>query len=145
MKFWCRTCELYVVAPRHRARMSGGGTVQCPTQAAPCDDDGVPMGGIPHATSREAHDLILSHHLASSPPDGAPVTSAWRERVQFHFLHCTHEHCSVVRVESEYGAWDLEVCVRCGQQVTRQCPHLKNEWRLDGKVLVCLNCGVDGT
>jgi DNA-directed RNA polymerase subunit RPC12/RpoP len=50
-----------------------------------------------------------------------------------------------MEVENDYGAWEVEVCVNCGEQVHKHCPHHHNSWNEDETVLTCDNCGADGT
>lgn len=63
----------------------------------------------------------------------------------FDFASCPHVTCRLVEIETELGTWGVEICERCGQQVQRECAHGKSVWLADGTVLLCLNCGSDGT
>lgn len=85
----------------------------------------------------------------------------WRDRIALDFSQCDHNPVTLVEVESRVythsgvdgeatkeivlGTWGMEICLRCGTQVRKECPHEKCEWLFDGKLLVCLNCGVDCT
>lgn len=78
--------------------------------------------------------------------NGEPMTSADRERTTAAFIGCKHVQRTLVEVENEHGIWGSEICVECGRQVEGpQCPHVHNSWHLDGKILVCDNCGTDVT
>lgn len=65
----------------------------------------------------------------------------WRDLMLFDFSRCKHISRSLI----EAGPWTIEICHTCGQQVERQCNHEKMEWFADGKVLLCMTCGRDGT
>lgn len=89
--------------------------------------------------------------------------TGWRDRIALDFSQCDHTSLKLVEVkavrfevserwregvpgeEIELGIWGMEICTRCGTQVRKECPHEKTEWLFDGKLLVCLNCGVDCT
>lgn len=58
---------------------------------------------------------------------------------------CKHTTGTIFEVENEHGVWGVEICNDCGIQVTRECPHISNTWHADGALLICDNCGVDGT
>jgi hypothetical protein len=53
--------------------------------------------------------------------------------------------CRWCDVENPHGAWDVEICVNCGSQVSKHCAHEINTWNEEGTVLTCDNCGIDGT
>lgn len=71
---------------------------------------------------------------------GSSYPADWRGHTLYDFSDCTHGETMIVDI---VGDWDLEVCVRCGTQVHKQCRHTTNTWNGDG--LTCDNCGVDGT
>lgn len=58
---------------------------------------------------------------------------------------CTHTTGTMVEVENDHGVWGVIVCNGCGAQTARECPHEKCTWHADDTVLVCDNCGYDGT
>lgn len=74
----------------------------------------------------------------------------WRLWLQDRYLSglksCSHTTRTLVEVENEYGVWGVEICNNCGHLVEGpQCPHVSNTWHADGQVLLCDNCGIDGT
>lgn len=58
----------------------------------------------------------------------------------FDLSDCKHTSRAVVVV----GAWEVEVCERCGDTQTT-CTHPSSEWNKAGTLLRCTTCGVDGT
>lgn len=65
----------------------------------------------------------------------------WRDLTLFDFSRCKH----ISRTMIEAGPWTVEICHTCGEQVARECNHEKMQWFADGKVLICMTCGKDGT
>lgn len=97
---------------------------------------------------------------------GRLYPKGWRDVIAFDFSQCPHTTTHLVEVkatryeappnmaaieagaatrEIELGIWGMEICVRCGTQVKKECPHEICEWLFDGKLLVCKNCGVNAT
>ena len=58
---------------------------------------------------------------------------------------CLHIQRVLVEVETDYGVWGMEICTDCGDQVAKECAHGRSDWQLDDQLLVCGNCGYDGT
>jgi hypothetical protein len=48
-------------------------------------------------------------------------------------------------VEGKHGVWGVEICNDCGTQTVRECAHISMRWRADDSLLICDNCGIDGT
>lgn len=80
----------------------------------------------------------------------------WRKLIEFDFSQCRHTQATLVEVEAhrwdegrgetlKVGTWGMEICTSCGAQVRKECPHEMMEWQFDGRLLVCLNCGINGT
>lgn len=75
----------------------------------------------------------------------AQTVPGWREQTMFDFSECPHTQEHLIEVDGPHGVWGMMVCVNCGTQTQKECPHVHCEWYEDGKVLVCSNCGIDGT
>lgn len=58
---------------------------------------------------------------------------------------CPHTTSTMFEVSNKHGVWGVLVCDDCGRQNGRECPHVRCSWHLDGTILVCDNCGIDGT
>lgn len=58
---------------------------------------------------------------------------------------CPHITRSIFEVENKNGVWAVEICDGCGKQMVRECEHTRLTWQVDGKALICDNCGHDGT
>lgn len=99
--------------------------------------------GIPFTTSREELECLALIHATTVTRDESNPT--WRRGMLFSFTECRHTACTIVEVENARGKWGVEICNDCGQQVAHLCAHEKSEWMADGQVLLCLNCGSDGT
>jgi hypothetical protein len=97
---------------------------------------------LQHTASHDELEQLASAQ-AAMPRDES--RRGWRNRTKFWFTNCRHTSCTLVEVENERGRWGVEICNDCGHQVARECPHEKSEWFADGQVLLCLNCGSDGT
>lgn len=73
----------------------------------------------------------------------------WRTWTEIDFSTfaggCPHTVCSIFEVENKNGVWGVEICNGCGEQVVKECPHDRLTWQVDGKALICDNCGHDGT
>lgn len=69
----------------------------------------------------------------------------WRELTKRDLSKCPHTSGTIVEVENKHGYWGVEICNDCGEATLKECPHAHCSWHLDGKVLVCDNCGVDCT
>lgn len=86
--------------------------------------------------------LLQERHLL--PPN-------WRQWVTeglpsvFSPERCEHVHRTLIEVATAHGVWGMEICASCGEQVAKECPHIRLTWHDDGQVLICDNCGVDGT
>lgn len=76
---------------------------------------------------------------------GALNTIEWRDLTLFDLSTCKHETTEIHYVQSDLGEWEVETCARCGEQVAKECTCRRLEWHLDGSVLVCALCGIDGT
>lgn len=74
-------------------------------------------------------------------PGNIPHDVLPREWTLFDLSDCPHP----VRAVTQAGGWDVETCDRCGEQVSKHCRHERSLWSDGGKILVCVNCGVDGT
>lgn len=77
--------------------------------------------------------------------DAVDPPSGWRQRTLFDFSACSHTAMHMVEIPTPYGKWGMMICVNCGAQVRKECLHVHCTWHVDGKVLICDNCGVDGT
>lgn len=97
---------------------------------------------IAHHTSRDYLEGFLSEYAKC---DREKLGADWREITLFDFSSCRHTVCSILNVRTDNGSWDIEVCNTCGTQVGKHCAHEKMEWFADGHVLICRNCGIDGT
>jgi hypothetical protein len=70
----------------------------------------------------------------------------WAEKyVEGKLKRCPHTVCSLFEVENEHGVWGVEICNDCGTQTVRECAHISMRWRADDSLLICDNCGIDGT
>lgn len=69
----------------------------------------------------------------------------WREEIKLDFSQCPHTTSTFIEIEGPHGIWGVFVCDNCGVQHARECAHVRCDWMFDGKLLVCANCGVDGT
>lgn len=98
---------------------------------------------IPFNAAPAEVDKLLAEHVAL--PRDETDDRRWRERTVIDFTGCPHTTCSLIEVENDNGVWGMEICVKCGVQVRRECPHTINDWNDDGTLLRCRNCGVDGT
>jgi hypothetical protein len=96
---------------------------------------------LPEHDSKTYED-ILSAHVARIRKNGNRFTEEYnRDAIRFDFSKCQHESVLFLDV----GGWTLIACERCAAITGRACRHEKMEWMLDGQVLVCTNCGTDGT
>lgn len=102
-----------------------------------------PLSGLPQRDPT-AYEKFLRQH-SERVGKATPVSEWWRDESSFSFADCAHTVETIVEIDNEFGKWGLAICVRCAHVNTVECPHAKNEWYLDGRVLVCLNCGKDGT
>jgi len=79
-------------------------------------------------------------------PDMRILTEADRRQTCIDFSDCQHTSGMMFEVENEHGVWGVILCTDCGGvQMGPECPHVKCTWHEDGKVLICDNCGIDGT
>lgn len=77
---------------------------------------------------------------------GVFKSPADRERTMCAWIGCEHTTMAMLRVENANGVWVVEICVDCGRQVgDAHCEHVLSSWHLDGRILICDNCGIDGT
>lgn len=74
-----------------------------------------------------------------------PHNSVWRSWTLHDLSRCQHTAMVQLSVENAHGAWEVEVCVNCGEQVSKHCAHVHSTWNDEGTVLTCDNCGIDGT
>lgn len=114
-------------------------------------------GTIPFDAPEDVKTRAWGEHLATAPGHvGTPVSEKWRDETVYDFSGCRHtarymHNFEAMRFDpdtgksSVVGIWVVEICQVCGLQVERQCAHAINDWKFDGKLLVCRNCGVDGT
>lgn len=84
---------------------------------------------------------------AKSPERDSYQSAAWRMALTelSCFNECAHTQRYLIEVPTKHGVWGMEICTECGKQVARQCPHVRLTWHEDGTVLLCDNCGIDGT
>lgn len=72
----------------------------------------------------------------------------WRRRLvgklEAH-TSCDHARQLIVDVPNEHGIWAVQICVACGEQTKKVCHHIRSDWNETGTVLICGNCGIDGT
>lgn len=101
---------------------------------------GVPTTGIPYTTSQEGRERIW-RRFREATHDG-PFSDALRAEICFTFEDCPHTVQTLVELES---GWSVMLCERCGNTDARECRHGSSEWQLDGQLLICPNCGIDGT
>jgi hypothetical protein len=102
---------------------------------------GIPTGGIPYDMP-EAHKEVIWRRFRDDTHDG-PIDDYTRAEICFTFANCPHTTGTLVELES---GWSVILCERCGEpQSRKQCRHGRSEWQLDGLLLVCPNCGIDGT
>lgn len=73
------------------------------------------------------------------------TTTVRREDTVREFLDCPHTEGRVFEVENAHGEWAVVICVNCGQQIHKECPHVSSTWNEAGTLLTCDNCGIDGT
>lgn len=99
--------------------------------------------GIPFTASREELECLAVVHATTRARDETDF--GWRHGMLFDFTDCPHTSMSYHEIETDLGTWIVEICLRCGQQVSRGCTCGKSVWMADGQVLLCLNCGSDGT
>jgi predicted RNA-binding Zn-ribbon protein involved in translation (DUF1610 family) len=104
------------------------------------DRYGVPAGGIPYNMPQEHKERIWAR-FRELTHDG-PMEDFIRRAICFTFAECQHTQKHYLELES---GWTVEICLTCGQQVSRHCQHGKSVWQLDGQLLVCPRCGIDGT
>lgn len=99
--------------------------------------------------SETGYRMALDRHrrlVAALDAAGALDLIEWRDLTLFDLTKCPHEGMhTVVYVENDLGAWAVDICAQCGEQVDKECVHKHNTWHLDGKVLTCNLCGIDGT
>jgi hypothetical protein len=93
--------------------------------------------------NRLAQHLQFIHGNESLPAD-------WRRWPSDHLQCFSAEQCShtqrfLIEVPTKHGVWGMEICASCGEQVGKECPHVHLTWHNDGQLLICDNCGVDGT
>lgn len=143
--WWCPIIEDWVPEMVHRDPTKGirGATVQC-DQGRRTYANGVPVMGIDFRTT-DAGLLKLWRAHAESIEPLASVPEGFREEIAFNFTPCQHERTQIFELESDRGTWGIEVCSRCAVMVAQECKHDKCQWHLEGKILVCPNCGVDAT
>lgn len=88
------------------------------------------------------HDQIRIHRRVD---EGSQVGD-WRKLTVLDTSDCSHTSGTMFEVENAHGIWAVVICNDCGQfQSPPQCAHVQNTWHEDGKVLICDNCGSDGT
>lgn len=138
----CTTClQWWAENPGRHTHPRGG---ECPSFPVKAGPSGLPPNGIQRTEISDVeYDRLLAAHVEAvgiSPP-----SAAFREWTRFDFSKCRHVEERIVEIENEHGKWGMAICIRCAHVNTVECPHVKNEWRLDGKILVCENCGADGT
>lgn len=94
-----------------------------------------------------AEEIALeSHHIRVTVLDESNVLPAdWRTWTEYDLSECPHTTQTMVEVENAHGIWGVMICNDCGQQVARECAHVRCDWHVGGKVLRCGNCGVDAT
>lgn len=161
-QFYCRTCEDWVASPMHPARVQSTRVVMmCVTVAQPVHGCGIPKGGIPSNTPTAVRAKMIAMHsseiqaadqrdlAATRMITGESYPKNWRNHTLYNFGDCTHTVQAILSVPYDDGSgdrrWDLVVCMRCGTQTDKHCPHARNTWTPDGRTLTCENCGVDGT
>jgi hypothetical protein len=93
-------------------------------------------------TARELTDAQLESIAKQAQ---VPPAEFRREATLFDFSDCPHTLQRMVEVENDHGVWGMMICTNCGTQVAMECPHVHCTWYEGGKVLVCSNCGIDGT
>lgn len=154
-KWICTTClqEFPKYELRHQHPKGG----MCPATLVEATETGMPVTGLERERlSDEEYDRFLAAHAAPYQRGGdlynRPVTDQWRDEIRYDFTRCPHTVETIVEIDAmdpltgdTLGKWGLAICVRCGVTTTKECPHVKTEWRLDGNVLICQNCGVDCT
>lgn len=121
-----------------------------PFDAAPAEIERLRLARVKLVEDAEARELREFGNIGGRyyPPD-------WRNIVTLDFSGCRHSTCSLIEVDAftydanhqpvRVGKWGLEICQRCGVLVQKECAHEFMDWLFDGKLLVCRNCGVDGT
>lgn len=76
----------------------------------------------------------------------AGLGQLWRsDFTGYRFDDCPHTVSTHVVVENPHGAWEVIVCVNCGEAHEAHCQHRSSTWNAAGTVLTCDNCGIDGT
>ncbi len=79
-------------------------------------------------------------------PDMRTLTEADRRKTVRDTSNCSHTTGTMFEVENDHGVWGIIICIDCGGiQMGPECPHVHCTWHEDGQVLICDNCGVDGT
>ena len=146
--YYCFVCMRRVDASAHRAPLTSrpgfeATMVACPGLAVDVGDDLLPNGGIAHTLPLDKLEELLRPYIDLKFPEGEvnEMPEVQRHRTEFHFRKCPHTQASIVHV----GGWDVEICTRCGAEVGKHCRHEKMEWLVDGRILICVNCGIDGT
>lgn len=112
---------------------------------------------VAYDAPEELKERAWAAHLETAPGHiGTSVSEQWRDQATFDFSGCNHTaryyyELDAVRFDpntgeqSVVGIWAVEICQECGTQVAHVCAHKINDWKFDGKLLVCRNCGSDGT
>lgn len=109
---------------------------------------------MPHDREKFAPRLVdtremerLRQHVERVIAHGHPerLPTDWREEIAYDFSECPHTAETLIEVEGPHGIWGMAICNNCGEQVVKECPHVRCDWLLDGKLLRCANCGIDGT
>jgi hypothetical protein len=154
-KWVCTTCLQEFAKYELRHQHPQGGT--CPSTLVEATVTGMPTTGLDRwRMTDEEYDRFLAAHAAPYQRGGEhynePVSSQWRDEIGYDFTRCGHGAQTIVEIDAvdpltgeNLGKWGLAICVRCGHVATKECPHVETEWRLDGAVLICKNCGVDCT
>lgn len=97
-------------------------------------------------TPSELETIKRQTHVHALAEEGQTFTSDWRQFTVRSTADCPHTSGTMIEVENEHGVWGVIICNDCGRlQSGPECPHVLCTWHEEGKVLICDNCGVDGT
>lgn len=90
------------------------------------------------------HIRRTSQQFHSMEPRELPVK--WREFTVRDTSECPHTTGTMFEVHNAHGYWGIIICNDCGGiQGGPECPHVHCTWHFEDTVLICDNCGIDGT
>lgn len=93
--------------------------------------------------------IEMHHDIVGMATDdqGNVRLTGWRRHLvgKLDAHQCSHPEQVIIDVPNPHGVWAVQVCTGCGEQTKKVCHHVRSDWNKAGTVLLCGNCGIDGT